>query len=80
MIDEQGRLYLFGMLVRPAVDAVVGRVQTAFREPLDVARLESPCADGVEWTVPVQGLARHLPIAEHTFRISRRIGADERTR
>lgn len=65
------------MLVRPTVHAVVRRVQTAFREPLDVASLESACADGVEWTMPVQGFASHLPITEHTFRISRRIGAGE---
>ena len=52
--------YLVGVLVCPAVDAVVGRVQTAFGEPYNVAVFETAGTDGVEGAVPVEGLFGHL--------------------
>jgi hypothetical protein len=51
---------LVGMRERPAVDAVVRRVEPALGEPDDVAVLEPARADGLEVAVPVQRLARDL--------------------
>ena len=53
-------IYLVRVLKRPAVDAVVRRVETALGEPDDVARLEVPGADSLERTIPVEGLLRNL--------------------
>ena len=52
--------HLVGVLERPAVDAVVGRVETALGEPDDVAVFERARADGAEGAVPVQELPCHL--------------------
>ena len=48
------------MSVCPAVDTVVGRVEAALREPNDVPVLEATGANGVEGSVPVEGLFGHL--------------------
>ena len=52
--------YLVGILVRPAINAIVARVEIALREPRDVAVLEASRANGVEGNVPVKCLARDL--------------------
>jgi hypothetical protein len=57
--DRRGA-HAVGCGERPAVDAVVRRVQPALREPRDVAGLEPARADGLERPVPVQRLARRL--------------------
>lgn len=48
------------MLEGPAVDAVVGCVETALGEPGNVASLEAAGANGPERAVPVQRLASFL--------------------
>ena len=58
--DREAALYLVRVLERPAIDAVVGRVEAAFGEPDDVSGLEAAGADGVEGAVPVQSFARGL--------------------
>ena len=60
MRSEHCSTYLVGVLECPAVDAVVGRVQVALREPGDVAVLEAARANSVEGTIPVKSLPSHL--------------------
>jgi hypothetical protein len=48
------------MLVCPAINAVVGGVETAFREPDDVAGFETTSTDRLEGAIPMQRLPRYL--------------------
>lgn len=52
--------HLIGVLECPAVDAVVGSIQTTLREPDNVTVLEAAGADGVEGAIPVKGFPCHL--------------------
>lgn len=52
--------HLVRVLVRPAVDAVVGGVEAALGEPLDVARLEPARADRLKVAVPIERLLGRL--------------------
>ena len=59
--------YLVWMLERPAVNAIVGGVEAAFREPHDVSGLKRAGSDGFKGFIPVQGLTcglvRHMRIS-----------------
>lgn len=72
MIDKQ-RLYLIGVLVRPAINAVVCSIQTTFGEPLNITGLKSSVANGVERTMPVKSVPSHLPITIRVLGISTEI-------
>ena len=53
-------VYLVGSLECPTVNAVVGRVDVTLREPRNVSVLKAARAHGVEGTIPMEGLPRHL--------------------
>ena len=42
------------MFVGPTINAVVGSIQSSFREPYDITSFESTCSDCFEWAIPVQ--------------------------
>lgn len=56
--------YLLAYLVRslecPTIDAVVGGIYVALREPGNVAILKATRAHGVERAIPVKSLPSHL--------------------
>ena len=45
--------YLVGMLERPAIDAVVARVQPSLGEPCNVSAFERAGSNGEEGAIPV---------------------------
>jgi hypothetical protein len=51
---------LVGVLECPSVDTVVRGVQTTLGEPDNVASLEPACTDGLERSVPMEGVSRDL--------------------
>ena len=42
------------MFEGPTINAVVGGIQTSFREPYDITSFKSTCSDCFEWAIPVQ--------------------------
>jgi hypothetical protein len=52
--------HLVGILERPAIKAIVARVEAAFREPGDVAVLEVASTDSREGAVPVEQIGGSL--------------------
>ena len=52
------------MGVGPSVDAVVRGVETAFGEPDDIPSLEVAGANGLEGTIPIEGLSSDLQLYE----------------
>ena len=55
-------IHFVRMLEGPSVDAVVRRIESAFREPSDITCLEPAGSNGLEWAVPVKGLASNLSL------------------
>lgn len=52
--------YPVWVLMCPAIDTVVTDVQAAFREPNDIAVLESAASNGLEVAMPVHELSSGL--------------------
>ena len=52
--------YLVGVLECPPVDTVVGSVETALREPDNIAVYEAACTDCLEGPVPMKHFTRSL--------------------
>jgi hypothetical protein len=42
------------MFESPTINAVVGGIQTSFREPYDITSFKTTCSDCFEWAIPVQ--------------------------
>jgi hypothetical protein len=55
-----GMTYFVRVFVCPSINAVVRDIQTAFWEPSDIARFESPGSDSAKRAMPVEGLSCDL--------------------